>query len=314
MILIDTLSEFEEELDKVFNGEYSSEDVVFYNAGEAEAGYKTDYSTIKTKSFVEVTGNFFPNEKQYSYPLYWLVDTICQCWPHPDHSYKPPLHLWQKSPNPKELFCAMMGQPRPHRIMVFDILEWMGVTSPYMTEIHKGRCIDVKEDDIFKNDDFIRVIWQGENRVLTHRFPNFYEMCLIDIVMETFCDKMFFTEKTWKPFLGMRIPFIFGMEGQMHLLADMWDFRWPDEMNTEWEHSRNPYIRAKLMIQELKRLQSLDLVSLHKDSLINRKHNQKRCFEILDCVEWDSSIPPHPDYEDKLKHAKLIRDYWWKNR
>ena len=47
-----------------------------------------------------------------------------------------------------------------------------------------------------------------------HTFPKWYFDCAIDVVTESITDNLFYTEKTWKPLLGMRLPLY--LSGKAH--------------------------------------------------------------------------------------------------
>ena len=296
--------------DSLISGKYHDQDVLFYNSNEVEVVPDYDYKRLKVKSYTEVTGDLYPkqypenNAKFVSWPYFWLIDTVNACWDIVNSGVDPDQY-WQTSRSPCQLYTCMLGQKRPHREMIFDLLISQKCMSQYVTFAGKGIFRDVIQHH---REDVDRVVWVGENQQKTHRFPPWYDLCLIDLVVETHEDHTFYTEKTWKPFLGMRLPMIFGNYNMLDPLME-WGFHFPGHIiNYEYDKEPNPYLRARGLVQELKRLrEEHSLQELHEETLEMRRHNQKRCFELLEEIELPTEVPRLPDDISRLEKSLRIK-------
>ena len=189
-----------EKVHHLLKGRYENEDVLFYNANEAELRPDYDYRTLlqrvtlKSLATSTVTSSKIPNTKQYL--AFLLVDRYYRTVWHPD-SPTDPDRYWQTTKFPKQLFTCMLGQDRPHRVMIHDLLNRYDVYSPYHTFVARGIYKDISQP---RCDEVERVRWTPKNQVLTHQFPPWYDDVVIDLVVETHEDMTFYTEKTWKLF------------------------------------------------------------------------------------------------------------------
>jgi len=306
------LSTADERFADLIRGDYEHEDVMVYNAEEIEIASDFDYSKLKTKSYTEVTGKCDGIDSITSivYPWFWLTDTIRNCW---DLSWNKeqqdtlsgtdPKQYWQTSKEPSTLFTCMLGQGRPHRKVIFDFLEFYNMPSKYVSFATKGIWIDLRPETIYHNEhidglDFLH--WTGQNQQKTHRFPPWYDEVLIDLVVETHDDAVFYTEKTWKPFLGMRLPMIFGAPNMNVFLKDN-GFKFAENLiDYSYDTIEDSYLRAEALVSELKRLNDeVDLNTLHHETLEIRKHNQIRALEIPKEID----VPKYRKYEEALNHA-----------
>lgn len=298
--------------DNLLSGKYHDQDVLFYNSNEVELVPDYDYRQLplKVKSYTEVTGDLYPkqypenNTKFVSWPYFWLIDTVNTCWDIVNSGVDPDQY-WQTSRAPTQLYTCMLGQKRPHREMVWDLLLSHKCMGQYVTFVGKGIYRDVVQP---YRADIDRCEWKGDNQQKTHRFPPWYDLCLIDLVVETHEDHTFYTEKTWKPFLGMRLPMIFGNTFMMEPLME-WGFHFPGHIiNYDYDKEPNPYLRARGLVQELKRLrEEHTLQELHEETLEFRKHNQRRCFEILEEIDLPAEVPKLTDDISRLEKSLKIK-------
>ena len=298
---------------RLIEGHYENDDVLFWNSNEAEMRPDYDYTTLKAKSFIEVTGNLDgikfsdPNHRAVIWPWMWLLDTIRTCWNPVNPDYTDPDRYWQVSKEPTDYYTCMLGQDRPHRQSVYDLLvAYEGTAAlPYVTFVGQGICADVQQE---KNQEINRVNWTPRNQILTHQFPPWYDNVVIDLVVETHEDMTFYTEKTWKPLLGMRLPLIFGNVHMYDQLSD-WGFYFCENMiDYSFSKEDHPYIRAKRLIEELMRIKrEVPLDVLHKESLGSRKTNQRLCFDLLEDIEIYDAPAINPTDVSLLKQAKEIK-------
>ena len=106
----------------------------------------------------------------------------------------------------------------------------------------------------------------------------------------------------------MRLPMIFGNQNMMGPLIE-WGFHFPAHIiNYEYDKEPNSYLRARELVRELKRLrEEYTLTELHEETLECRKHNQRRCFEILDEIELPTEVPRAAEDMARLEKSLKIK-------
>lgn len=283
-------------------GAFLEKDVLVFNAGESELDADVSYYEIgrNFRTYTEVTGaytmdRFQPIPKNMtivSYPFCWLQDQIVR---HGSNESDLDLSVYRQVTGanaPRVLFTYMMRQPKAHRRMIWDLLEANELINEYCTNAEKGISIDLSHNfrgDVIENN-YDSVFWQ------THSFPEWYFDCLIDLVPETHVNQMFFTEKTWRAFLGMRIPLIIGAQNQMKQLNKM-GFKFPEWTRwSEWDNKKHEYDRVRGCIETLHSLSKKDVSELWETSYYERRHNMMLCFDLATSIE-----PPFEGYGEELQ-------------
>lgn len=267
------------------------------------------------------------NVKIISYPWIWLLDQITThagVLRYPSPHTKQNLSVFQDIKEkerpfgddgfnqhvklPTRLFTSMIRRPKPHREMMWDLLNNAGLIGevPYgpdsvCTNVNvKGYQIDMPYEDI---------VWTKDQ----HTFPEWYFDCAIDVVTESITDNLFYTEKTWKPLLGMRLPLYLSGKAHYTKLTEM-GFIFPDWL--QWytfDHMDTDYLRCKRIVEILVDLKNQDWAKLFNECWSTRVHNQARCLEMI----LDGSIPPIPpevasdDYAAIYTVAKEAAEKCW---
>tara|TARA_B100002019_G_scaffold156160_2_gene134448 strand:+ start:1919 stop:2965 length:1047 start_codon:yes stop_codon:yes gene_type:complete len=319
-------------LEKLFAGDYHQDDVIVYNAQEAELKpnftYDPDFVSEDPsypvgnilppphfyKTLTEVTGSLSDNFNAapenfsvYRWPLFWLVDTAKNCWLRESDQYIRDTYQPKEEPTPKYIHTMMLGQKRPHRKMMWDLMQLYGLRDENCTFVAEGVTRDIEND---YREDINRVAWTGINQIKTHRPPPWYDDIIVDVVVETHEDKRFYTEKTWKPFLNLKIPLIFGCFN-MYEQLEKWGFQLRHEIiDYSYDRHAHPYERAKAMVEELKRLNDTytpeELAELTRQA---RYHNQRLCMQLLRKFEWDSEeLIIAPLYQHELNMVSQTID------
>ena len=320
------LNEKKDFLEKMRNGFYKDKDVLVFNAGEAELTNEFNYyvDPLQFDSYTEVTGaynmdRFHPiADSVYivSYPYIWLQDQIIT---HGSDQSDYDLSVFRQvnSVNaPRVLFTYMMRQPKPHRRMMWDLLEKENLLNEFCTNAEKGITIDLKDNVIINYGGEKRIdnkVYYDGNSHQSHKFPPWYFDCLIDFIPETHTKQMFFTEKTWRAFLGMRVPLIIGAQNSMKELADL-GFQFPPYIRWhEWDNKHHEYDRIRGAIEVLKELQNEDISELWRLSNAEREHNFHLALDLAGRYEPPFQGEGFEDYTEVYKFAKGIADYAKKN-
>ena len=250
--------------DIIVSGKFKEHDLLIYNAYEAELSPETNYYDMGkyVKSYTEITGasnlnRFIPrldNVHIISWPYWWLNDTICRYGSKGDQidlSYFKEINAY---PPPSHLFTSMIRQPKPHREIFWDLLKSRDMVNEFCSYAPEGVHIDLKESaepgkTFFPNDDDIV-------QAQTHMPPPWYKDVLFDVICETHSqdDMMFFSEKTWKAFLGMKYPLILGAKG-IHAHLEELGFRFPWNLHWRFDNENHIYNRAKQLVLTLEFVQ-----------------------------------------------------------
>lgn len=351
-------TEREELLEDIASGSLSDKDVTFYNVGECELSWDTDYYELgkQVKSWTEINGmvsehaaifdpnkpvperpynaaaRFIPkldNVKIISYPWIWLLDQITThagVLRYPSPGIKQNLSVFQDIKEnerpfgddgfgrhvklPSRLFTSMMRRPKPHRTMMWDLLNNAGLigSEPYGPD---SVCTNVAVEGYQIDLPHGEIVWTKDQ----HTFPKWYFDCAIDVVTESVTDNLFYTEKTWKPLLGMRIPLYLSGKAHYTKLTEM-GFMFPDWLQWDtFDHMETDYLRCKRIVEILLELKDQDWQSLFNQCWGTRVHNQANCLNLI----IDGSIPQIPeevasdDYVAIYEVAKETAQKCWRH-
>ena len=322
-------TEREELQSDIASGSLKDKDVTFYNAGECELSWDTNYYDLgkQVKSWTEINGmvsehaaifdpnkpvperpyncaeRFIPkldNVKIVSYPWMWLLDQInthAGVLRYPSPGIKQNFACFQDVKDqerpfgnglklPSRLFTSMMRRPKPHRVMMWDLLNNAGLigSEPYGPD---SVCTNVAVEGYQIDMPYEDIVWTKNQ----HTFPKWYFDCAIDVVTESITDNLFYTEKTWKPLLGMRLPLYLSGKAHYTKLGEM-GFIFPDFLQVEtFDHLPTDYLRCKRIVEILLELKDQDWQSLFNQCWGTRVHNQANCLNLI----IDGSIPPIPE-------------------
>ena len=320
------------------DGKLIDEDVMFHNFGECELDPTTDYYELGklVKSWTEINGmvaednhifdnsgtfrtsqRFLPkldNVKIISYPWAWFLDQIVThagVNPLVQRVPRQRLSVFQDVRNaekPTRLFTSMMRRTAPHRVMMWDLLNHAGLvgSQPYGPD---SVCTNVVVEGYQIDLPYGQPVW-GKDQ---HIFPEWYFDCAIDVVCETITNHLFYTEKTWKPLMSMRIPLYLSGKAHYQKLTEA-GFRFPDWLQHEsFDYLETDYLRCKRIVEILLELKSQDWQKLFDESWDIRVHNQENCLKIL----IDGSVPPPPpevatpEYMNVYETAKKTAELCW---
>ena len=327
-------TEREELKEDIASGSLKDKDVTFYNAGECELSWDTNYYDLgkQVKSWTEINGmvcehaaifdpnkpvperpyncaeRFIPkldNVKIISYPWIWLLDQITThagVLRYPVPGLKQNFACFQDVKDqerpfgndgfgrhrklPSRLFTSMMRRPKPHRVMMWDLLNNAGLigSEPYGPD---SVCTNVAVEGYQIDMPYEDIVWTKDQ----HTFPKWYFDCAIDVVTESITDNLFYTEKTWKPLLGMRIPLYLSGKAHYTKLTEM-GFMFPDWLQWDtFDHMETDYLRCKRIVEILLELKDQDWQLLFNQCWSTRVHNQANCLNLI----IDGSIPPIPE-------------------
>ena len=145
-------------MEKMFAGEYKTQHVLVFNAGESEMCREFEYHStgLWFASYTEVTGAFTmdrftpaaENVHVVSYPYIWLQDQLIR---HGSNKEQFTHSVFQEIFSvgaPRVLFTYMMRQPKPHRRMMWDLLEKENLVNEFCTNAEKGICLDLKDNTL----------------------------------------------------------------------------------------------------------------------------------------------------------------------
>ena len=320
------------------NGKLIDQDVLFHNAGECELSEHADYYEIGklVKSWTEINGmvaednhifdtsgtfrtakRFLPkldNVKIISYPWLWFLDQIItHAGVNPllqrlSHQRLSIFKDIRDAERPTRLFTSMMRRTAPHRVMMWDLLNHAGLvgSQPYGPD---SVCTNVVVEGYQLDLPYGKPVWSKDQ----HIFPEWYFDCAIDVVCETITHHLFYTEKTWKPLMSMRIPLYLSGKAHYQKLTEA-GFRFPDWLQHEsFDYLETDYLRCKRIVEILLELKSQDWQKLFDESWDIRVHNQENCLKIL----IDGSVPPPPpevatgEYTNVYETAKKTAELCW---
>lgn len=257
---------------KLIDGTWQHDNIILLNPYEMEfySSQSFDYSKIIAKTYKELNSgadhtrypNLKPGHEVIQWPLFWLWQTYSNL----DNYIRMP------DINPTKLFCTMNGRIRPHRDGLWGQLVYHNILNQYCSYIGKGVTVDLQNIDALNLEDTQK----------SHGFPPFYKDILIDLVCETHTSNLFFTEKTWKPFLAERIPLIITAPGAYEKLKDwgfedyteLFDYGFDDKLNLE--------DRIEDIVGQLKDILEVeDPKRLYQLTKEKREHNRENCMRLL---------------------------------
>lgn len=226
------------------------------------------------------------------YPFYYY-----QTWKEFHYRLDVPDH-----PRKYKIGC-INGMCRPHRIYLWLELNRKPWADQCYTTMHYNN-FGRSPEDIDRPDSAIlpQEIW-NEWYSVRESLPSFeygmwwwaddpaYTDCYIHIVTETTaCDRIFISEKAWKPLINMQLTLVLGNAGTIALMRkhgfDMFD----DIIDHSYDLEPDWKKRADMILAESDRLVKLDLENIFKETYHRRKRNQDLMRpENLD-YSWHNSV------------------------
>jgi hypothetical protein len=110
-----------------------------------------------------------------------------------------------------------------------------------------------------------------------------FESSFINIVTETYFENnmIHITEKSFKPFNFYQLPIFLTTYGHVKKLRDLYGFDMFDDLiDHSYDNESNDRIRFKLVINEIKKLNGVNIKDFYKDNINRLKNNKKIISEI----------------------------------
>jgi hypothetical protein len=89
-----------------------------------------------------------------------------------------------------------------------------------------------------------------------------------------------FTEKAWIPLKLHQIPLYISLPGYVSTIRDLGFDVFDDIVNHSYDMEQNPFIRMKMVVDELERLLKLDLIDFYNKNRIRFIHNSTQCHTL----------------------------------
>ena len=215
-----------------------------------------------------------PNLKYYPYWHYQTWKEFYYRLDVPDH------------PRKYKIGC-INGMCRPHRIYLWLEMNRRPWADQCYTTMHYN-SFGRSPEDIDRPDSagLSQEIWNEWDNI-KESLPKFnydhwwwaddpaYTDCYIHIVTETtVCDRIFISEKAWKPLVNMQLTLVQGNTGTIDLMRkhgfDMFD----DIIDHSYDLEPDWKKRSDMILAEADRLIKLDLDNIFKQTYQRRKRNQ----------------------------------------
>jgi hypothetical protein len=182
-------------------------------------------------------------------------------------------------------FVCFNNQPHDHRCLFVDKLAKYDLIKNNIVTWHNNNDYNFKYFDkkIRKlNDNFS--IENGYN------IPVEYKSSFCNIVTENTTDIINFTEKTGKPLLLKKPFLLFGAPGTHKFLKENLTIEFYDEVfDYNFDTVSNDNQRAELIVQNLKKLNEIDLNDVSENLLEKLEHNKQQILKIAN--NFNKHIP-----------------------
>tara|TARA_B100000287_G_scaffold181626_1_gene171758 strand:- start:400 stop:1476 length:1077 start_codon:yes stop_codon:yes gene_type:complete len=236
------------------------------------------------------------NAKHENYPLYFLYQTIAHGSYFDDdlgRTTSPALDVDEDTH-----FQFLNSTDRDFRTRLWDMLEKDGLLNKYCSFLRRGIYIDIKRKWLHQPN-------QTGNWHLCQAPSPFYGKVLIDLCVETRTDRIWFTEKTFKPLFHKKVLFSFCGKGYYKAIEDMGFKLHRDLIDYSFDDIEDDNQRFKAFYEQFKQLISHPINKIKKDTKEARDHNKLMCFNIIN--DDKRGIPDIPyDHEPKgfFDHVK----------
>ena len=289
---------------ELYAGKYRDDHFVFNNLLECELGGNVCYHELGelVQSWTEHNGSWddarfkpiAPNVEVITWPWYFLLNTIVcnRTRVLPDRT-----QFDNSRVAPHKLFTCNMKRRKPHRDMMRDLLHDFDL-------VEHGMYSYIDDGIMVTKDDAPSRRWSTEADSMSSTMPPWYREVLIDVVTETKIDQTFFTEKTWKPLLGLRLPLYLHTQGCYGELKGM-GFHFPDWLRVDYiDEGIDSYARCRRIIEVLNDLKDEEPAELWYAAKPTLIHNQRRAKQLALMVE------PCEQAEGLIKSAQNIAKSW----
>ena len=269
---------------RLVTGEWAEHDITVFNPFEYEIFQSLEYDKIIAKTYRELNSgacqtryaNLKPGHEVIQWSLFWLFHTF--------NISQRANTMRMPDQNPTVLFCSMNGNVRNHRDELWRVLVHKNLLNKYCSYLTRGVTIDIAPETEHNS-----LSMNVDETVKSHTFPPFYKDILIDVVCETMTKGLFYTEKTWKPILGERIPILISAPGAHQQLKD-WGFELYDEIiDYRFDNMADMNLRVEAVTNQLKALaETEDPKQLYLKTKEKRAYNREHAFKL---VKQQKDIP-----------------------
>jgi len=212
-------------------------------------------------------------ERLLFYP-YWYQDSIRRFHSQPITDTKT-----------YRLSC-LNGNPRPHRILNYFKLKDKNYPDTLIS-IHTENHVITKTDDDWTLDPMVLKHWlqlapqlKNKNEICTQLPDNAaYLDSYVNLVTETtVIDRVFVTEKTWKPIASGQLFLVLGNPGTVQFLREQGVDTLDDYIDHSYDLETDPMTKLGLLYRSLDQLMISNLEDIYKQTKQRRLENANRFF------------------------------------
>ena len=208
------------------------------------------------------------------------------------------LDFWNYNKNQIRLnkFLCTNGTVKPHRTVFYNFLKETAVINntfySYLGyHINDTKISDVFDDTITYNNEFTKPIYLDTTWNIGDPLSEFTPLSIIsntyfDIVSCTQfenTEKLFTSEKVFRPFLSFVFPIFLGQSGLCNLLRNMGFDLFDDIINHSYDDEKNPSKRINFLFNEiirLNKLSNLELFQIYKENHYRFLNNFEKLEEL----------------------------------
>jgi hypothetical protein len=205
------------------------------------------------------------------------------------------------------LFLNMNYRPRLHRKKLIDGLQSACMLEKNYFTWHNPRYKKTFQPD-FDEVDYNWKFWTPNTVTLQSKNWDQYSPPIemyksaINLVTESFLHCGFITEKTWNSIICKR-PFIIlgapGIHKHLHNLG----FELSDKINYNFDSVEDTDTRINLIVQELERLNSLNVKNLYESTIKLNEHNYNKAIDIIKTEEQSIHVKHH--YSEIINRSRI---------
>lgn len=201
-----------------------------------------------------------------------------------------------------DLGC-LHGNPRPHRIINYFALKDKFPNEKICSTMHDQYPLPWRKDDLHLTSDeqarweSIRSTYPDKSSIKSNvdlNLPALADSYLYLVPETTVVDRIFITEKTWKPIASGQLFLIFGNPGTIAHLRNLGVDTFDDIIDHSYDLIKNCRDRLDLIHNVIKDLLRQDLKQIWDDTYERRKENRRKFFSgefmFYDRVPFDDIL------------------------
>jgi hypothetical protein len=191
-----------------------------------------------------------------------------------------------------KLFISLNTKAHYHRCLLIDllakydlhdngILSWHNEPSGWDDHTYQWKYWNPKILSFDKNYNPV-----DQNRIIKqHCLPNEINDAFLVLISETYVNHFFITEKTWHAILAEKPFLVYGSVGFHNKLQEMGFELYNDIFDYSFDSESDAFKRAEMIVQELKRIETLSFIDMHITILNKLKNNKIRALEMIKDLE-----------------------------